>query len=251
MSEYLWKVVPICERQRRDVNESDLIRNGLYRRCDIYKGGGGYDKFEDIYRKRNSIPDGNYSRQFVVQLHGCPLRCPYCYVTEDGIHAGYALVGTEQLVKDFKDTGLRVFHLMGGAPALYIEQWADIIKQLEREACGIPFHSDLLCVEKPYDDSILEELAAHKDTLYAVSIKGATQEEFKKNTGVELDTDLFWDNFTKLVKHNIPFYITYTGMDSNSRMLFETEVCSRFPDTYNKILEDSFSINLVHYKALE
>lgn len=48
---YSWKVMYLCDKQLRDVNPSDIIKNGLYRRCDTYKGGGGYDKFSDIYKK--------------------------------------------------------------------------------------------------------------------------------------------------------------------------------------------------------
>ena len=36
---------------------------------------------------------------------------------------------------------LDVFHLMGGAPALYIEHWIEILEKLPE---NIPFHSDLL-----------------------------------------------------------------------------------------------------------
>lgn len=44
-----WKVVPICDKQMKDVNPSDVLNDGLYRKCDVYKGGGGYDMFPSIY----------------------------------------------------------------------------------------------------------------------------------------------------------------------------------------------------------
>ena len=84
MGNFKWPVVPLCEKQLRDIRQKDILEDGLYRLCDIYRGGGGYDQFINIYNKRfgTSLTDG---RQFVVQLYGCPLRCPYCYVTEDGV----------------------------------------------------------------------------------------------------------------------------------------------------------------------
>ena len=45
-------VVPLCEAQLMDVNPLDILNNGLYRKCNTYKGGGGYDKFPEIYNAK-------------------------------------------------------------------------------------------------------------------------------------------------------------------------------------------------------
>jgi len=235
----------LCDRQLRDVNPSDILNNGLYRRCDIYKGGGGYDKFSDIYKNRTGqVKECN--EQFVVQLKGCPLRCPYCYVTEDGVHKGsYSLISTERLIKDFYDSNLSVLHLMGGAPALYINYWKEILERLEAQ---FVFHSDLLLVENEYSKRTIEELVKYPNSLYAVSIKGGTNEEFKKNTGVNLNEELFWKNFDIIVDCKLPFYITFTGMTGESIKLFKNILIQRYG---NHILDDSFSINLINYEALK
>lgn len=248
MEKYKWKVVPLCERQLRDVNKDDILNNGFYRKCNIYKGGGGYDKFSDIYKRRNCISDREFNNQFVVQLYGCPLKCPYCYVTQEGIFGQYQNISTEKILTDFYKSKLDVFHLMGGAPAIYIEHWIDILEGLKEE---YPFHSDLLCVEKKYDKDILKELSKYKNSLYAVSIKGSTPEEFENNTNVKFEEDVFWNNLENLCRYNIPFYITFTGMDRDSVECFKIVLKTRFPKYYEKILEDSFAINLVKYKALD
>lgn len=223
------------------------MNNGLYRKCNIYKGGGGYDKFADIYNKRKKN-DIDLSVQFVVQLYGCTLDCPYCYVTRDGVLGNYCSISTKQLVKDFMNSGLNVFHLMGGAPAIYIENWIDILRHIDTDYV---FHSDLLLVEKEYDTNTLKELAQYKNSLYAVSVKGSTKEEFKNNTRTEFNQELFWKNLENLVRYNIDFYITYTGMSEQSIDRFKQELKERLPSDYDNILKDSFNIQLVKYAALD
>lgn len=242
---YKWQVMHLCERQKRDINPKDILNDGLYRRCNTYKGGGGYDKFPHIYEMRTG-QKGNYNEQFVVQLKGCPLRCPYCYVTVDGVHHGeYSLISTEQLVKDFNNIKLPVFHLMGGAPALYIEHWKEILDKLDS---GVVFHSDLLLVEGKYPGDTIKDLASYKNSLYAVSIKGGDAVEFKRNTGVELNERLFWDNFDTIVDCGLPFYLTYTGMTEQSTEYFKKLVTKRYD---KQVLRDSFSIQLIQYDALK
>lgn len=242
---YSWKVMYLCDKQLRDVNPSDIIKNGLYRRCDTYKGGGGYDKFSDIYKNRTGQTK-EFNEQFVVQLKGCPLRCPYCYVTEDGVHKGsYSLISTEQLIEDFYDSNLPVLHLMGGAPALYINHWEEILESLESR---FVFHSDLLLLESEYSKQTIGKLAKYNNSLYAVSIKGGTNEEFYKNTGINFNEGLFWKNFNTIVDCGLSFYLTFTGMTEESTKLFKNIVTKKYG---KHILKDSFSIRLINYDALK
>lgn len=242
----MFPVVKLCEKQLRDVNKDDILCNGLYRRCNIYKGGGGYDRFVGIWDSRTGKRSTGLNDQFVVQLYGCPLNCPYCYVTRDGVFGDVIKVTAGQLVKDFVESGCKVFHLMGGAPDLYIDKWYEIIELLPE---GTVFHSDLLCQGIEYN--YLNRLAEYKNTLYALSIKGATPEEFYENTRTKFDSALFWKNFSNLVFFKVPFYITFTGMPEESIELFKSQVREIFPNEADSILADSFSIDLVHYKALD
>ncbi len=245
-----WEVMKLCERQLRDVNPEDVLKGGLYRKCNTYKAGGGYDKFPEIFEKRFHSRLLDYT-QFVVQLRGCPNNCPYCYVTDSGVRSGECVrISTQEMVDDFNESGLSVFHLMGGALALYLRDWHEL---LERLPGNIIFHSDFLCTELPYEDYVLRDLYGFsRQCLFAVSVKGATVSEFKKNTGVFYNEMLFWSNLERLVINKIPFYITFTGMPEYSRHIWMSKCINRFGyDQAYKILEDSFSIDIIEYEALK
>lgn len=241
-----WSVMKLCLAQLTDVNPADVLHGGLYRKCNTYKGGGGYDKFPEIYQRRFGKTDGLHN-QFVVQLKGCPLRCPYCYVTPAGVSEGECVsVPTEFLVHDFNESGCKVFHLMGGAPALYIDYWAEIIRRLDIDSV---FHSDLMLVEGYYKQEVIQALADLPRTLHAVSIKGLGPKEFKSNTGVELDERMFWSNLDMIVAWHLPFYFTFTGMSEESVAGFKIKVLERYG--IGSLLDDSFSIDIIHYNALD
>lgn len=189
---YKWKVVPLCDAQLTDVNPKDILNDGLYRKCNTYKSGGGYDQFSSIFKHRVS-DSRDYNDQFVVQLAGCPLKCPYCYVTDAGVNGKFVEVTTDDLLKAFNDSGCSVFHLMGGAPALYLNHWLELIDRLGSD---VAFHSDFLLIEGEYDDKVLSFLGEDAFSLFAVSVKGSSAKEFRKNTGVSFEgkEDLFWGN---------------------------------------------------------
>lgn len=235
-----WPVVPLCKRQLRDVRPEDILADGLYRKCNVYRGGGGYDHFPTITSSRLGEQAGD---QFVAQLSGCPLRCPYCYVTRDGVAGAAVDVTTTELVDEFRKSGQHVFHLMGGAPALHLDKWPSLIDALPRMSI---FTSDLMLVEQLYDTTVLENINTSR-AIYAVSIKGTTPEEFKANTGVELDEKLFWRNFDAIVDADLSFYLTFTNCDPAGVDVFKRKLTARYSPA---VLLDSFSIDLVHYDAL-
>ena len=214
-----WDVVPLCKAQLQDVNPNDILNNGLYRKCNTYKGGGGYDKFPEIYNARFGVNRTDLNNQFVVQVRGCPLRCPYCYVTEEGITGKPVKVSSTQLVTDFKQSGCSVFHLMGGAPALHLKKWPDLLKHFKDEV----FHSDFLCLEGEYDIDVLRELSYYENALYAISIKGGTPEEFKKNTATDFNEALFRKNLEALFNAGLYCYFTFTGMTPETIELFKEQ----------------------------
>lgn len=242
---YNWPVMKLCEAQLRDINPEDVLANGLYRRCNTYRGGGGYDRFPAIYLNRFGFAP-NLNDQFVVQLKGCPLSCPYCYVTKAGVVYGDCVqVPTPELVEAYKYSRCGVFHLMGGAPALHIQNWPELIENLE----GAPFHSDLLLVENRYPRELIRKLASLPNCLYAVSIKGWGDEEFRRNTDTVLNSLWFVENLKTIVEEGLPFYFTSTGLSQESIDLFKNYIIETFgePD----LLRDMFNIQVVHYKALD
>lgn len=237
---YKWKVVPPSDKQKLDINKDDLLFNDTFRKCNTYKGGGGYDKFPYICEKRLGK---RLHQQFVVQLYGCSLRCPYCYVTPDGIWGEYKNFTSQDLMNYFIESKQDIFHLMGGSPGLYIEHWNELINLLPEDKV---FHSDLLLVEKIYEDEYIQSINK-PNCLYAVSIKGYDEKDFYNNTNAGLDRKLFWNNFNTLVKNKLNFYLTFTNCDKSKRAKFIKELQCRYGDS---ILEDSFEIDLIKYEAI-
>lgn len=244
---FLWPVVPLCEAQLKDVREEDVLYGGLYRKCDTYRGGGGYDRFPYLFEARYGE---HPNEQFVVQLQGCHLKCPYCYVTPEGVDGRPVMVSTEMLIQDYVDSGLQVLHLMGGAPARYIEFWPHLIERLFEVKPDAVFHSDLLLTEKIFSASTLKRIARDR-CLYAVGIKGMPSGSYVHNTGL---------NFEKAVKHlamiklnagrvhrllsNRYAYFTFTNCTEQEKGEFERYVGC--PDMF----ADSFDIDLVQYEAI-
>jgi len=156
-------------------------------------------------------------------------------------------VGTSELVQAFEASKCGVFHLMGGAPALYMHQWEGLLEQLN----GAVFHSDLLLLERVYGgiQGEIRRLANYPHTLYAVSIKGATRKEYLDNTNTKMDMHYLWYNLDVLVESGLNFYFTFTGMSPLSIEQFKDYVMARYKDP--TLLDDAFAIDLVHYKALD
>jgi len=246
---YKWKVCPIQGRQLKDVREEDLFEE--FRICNTYRGGGGYDQFPEIaVRRIDNFAEykGNPSLQFVVQLYGCVLDCPYCYVTRDGVFGNYTELTTDNLINAFMRAHERynvgVFHLMGGSPALYHKHWHEILDKLPKT---FMFHSDLLLTEMPYDVKKLKK-AARPNALYAIDIKGVNPLDYKKNTRRFFDSDLFYNNFRKVIDAKLNFYLTFTNPYKPNLREFKTLLS----DAYGSwVLDDSFVINLVNYEALK
>jgi len=239
---YKWKVVPLCEEQLLDIKSEDVIPGGIFRTCDVYKSGGGYDKFPEICENR--LGRETNPKQFVVQLYGCHLKCPYCYVTENGVWGKPILYSSEELLSVFYESGCEVFHLMGGSPALYIDYWPNIIDNLPYRYV---FHSDLLLTEQYYDRDTLKAISM-PNCLYAVNIKGVTKEDYERNTRVRFDYDMFWTNLDSIVEIGVPFYFTFT----NPSMFFYYGFVEKLKYMYgNEVMKDSFIINLIEYDAVK
>ena len=243
---FKWPVCPIQGRQLKDVRKEDVFGN--FRFCNTYRGGGGYDQFPEIAHKRGFTCRGHIGLQFVVQLYGCTLACPYCYVTRDGIYGTSKEYTSEQLLGAYGRAFIArrpgVFHLMGGAPAIYHRRWPELIDMIPED---VIFHTDLMLVEGSYDLPKLSHCNAG-NALYAVNIKGVNAEDHFRNTGRKLDDKQFWFNFYCVVDSGINFYLTFTNPDPDHLDEFRERVVSRYGDW---ILNDHFVIDLIDYEALK
>jgi len=250
-----WPVVPICEKQKMDIRKEDLIEGGLYRTCDVSRAGNREDPLPEIISTQFDqfyFPD--YTKQFVVQLQGCPLSCPYCYVTHDGVHGTAKLISTDSLIEAFQKSGCNVFHLMGGAPGIYIYNWPELISRMRPTDV---FHSDLLLVDVDYDADIIEKLCTAPNAVYAVSIKGTNNDEWCRNTGTAMSNaqySLFWNNLGTILNCSNPerFYFTFTNCSAENIRTFRKEVVKAFQQ--NKNVKHLMSMHchpfsIKHYKA--
>lgn len=242
-------VVPLSKGQLLDVRLEDVVEEGLYRTCNTYRGGGGYDQFPHL--ARNYGLGDNHNKQFIVQLKGCTLDCPYCYVTRQGVWGRPVNKSSFDLVESFLKTDASVFHLMGGAPALYLDRWGLVLDALDRSTkTDWVFTSDFLLNEKPkYSNSCLRSIC-HPRALYAVDVKGMTDDEYLQNTRKFPNWLRFWDNLEALELCKVPYYITFTSVTKENQECFWDEFGIRFPESITKRSNDSFSIELIEYKAL-
>ena len=240
---HLWRVVPISENQMADVDPKDLIAGGHFRLCQTYKGGGGYDQFPYYAVSRGMVrnPD-DASRQFVVQLWGCNLDCPYCYVTRAGVWGESVTYSTSQLVYAYQrarsEHDVNVFHLMGGAPALQLKHWPELIHGL-----GYMFHSDLMLTEGVYDREVLKQIN-DGDILLAVNIKGTDPEEWLKNTRKELNESVFERNLESVMETLDwrKWYVTFTGVAKDKS--------DAFLKYYGLEQQDAYNIDIINYNAM-
>jgi len=227
-----WRVVPLSEGQLKDVRLEDILENGHFRKCSTYRGGGGYDKFPEYCKK---FTGKSHSEQFVVQLFGCNLDCPYCYVTRAGVWGNWVPYITIELIEAFKKSEQEIFHLMGGAPALQIDNWSEIINSLPDK---VTFHSDLMLTEKEYSPDTLKSIN-RENCIYAIGIKGLTEREHLTNTRKPFNIDRFQINLERILKENLQMYFTFTNVDRVATEQF----MKQFPQY------DFFHIDLIDYEA--
>ncbi|MDP2660598.1 MAG: radical SAM protein, partial [Dehalococcoidia bacterium] len=201
------------------------------------RGGGGYDHFPQYARKQWGV---SYHQQFIAQLFGCNLDCPYCYVTRAGVWGKYQEVTTEALWQAFEDSGQQVFHLMGGAPAIYMKQWPELLARIRVQSKHV-FHSDLMLTEHEYDRGVLRSIR-HQRALYAVNIKGTTAEEHLRLTRKPLNVQRMHTNLRALLELEVPFYVTFTGV--------KPEQAERWARFFLPYYIDWYVIDLIEYDAL-
>ena len=242
---FKWPVVPISANQMLDVSSDDLILDGHFRLCQTYKGGGGYDQFPHIAAARGlvSTPD-EANRQFVVQLYGCNLDCPYCYVTRAGVWGRPTAYNTRELLWAWRRAqdsyGANVFHLMGGAPAIYLHQWPELLDSLTSRTL---FHSDLMLSEGSYDEAVLTGVD-RPSVLLAVNIKGTDKESWERNTRKPYHARQVAENLDKVRRRLAPerWYLTFTNVAPDAQEAFIRE--------HGLEEQTNYGIDLIRYNAL-
>lgn len=278
MKDVLFPIVPLCEKQLRDVREEDRVFvNGvpLARTCRTDRAGGGYDQFRDIFLARFGLDTG--PDHFVAQLYGCTHECPWCYITIDGVWGDAVQLKAREIVnlvhyvnEKRRATGSRydartgalqdaqpqiqVLHLMGGAPALYLNSWPALYHETLK--ADLVFHSDFLLDEGLYNIHVLECLAG---LCKEYPERGASHGYYAPSNSGQLHAVSFKPgeplsrlqlaNLKALHASGLPFYITFTGMQEEEIQARKAQVIAA--GITEEVFNFSFSINLNHYKSLD
>ncbi len=218
-------IAKIGKTQQIDVEKSSGIvyHDDVARICTVAKGRGSHDDRGDRSPYRMAELFGgrweDYNNHFIVQAAGCPLKCPYCYV--DNLKADLTM-GADELVERFISfkaevepkfgIKLKVFHFMGGAPAIYCEFWKELRQALDRHNLReVVLFSDVILVEEHFVNKRPWEFLGLHHFLLTGCLKGTNPQNFRRNTG----SDLFGQSLKEL-QHYLParnFYLTLIGHD--------------------------------------
>lgn len=180
-----------------------------------------------------------YNNHFVVQVAGCPLDCSYCYVDNLREDVRYSAISLVTLFKVFQwhvythfHETLKVFHLMGGAPAAYCSFWPELRAEMDHQGFeDVVLFSNTILVEghtrsvEPWRYMDLPRFIVEG------CLKGTNRKNFKRNTGrdlfgyalLELHNYIRYPNFyLSLINYNrkdLPF--VYQWMDRSRVDLLE------------------------------
>jgi uncharacterized Fe-S cluster-containing radical SAM superfamily protein len=212
--------------QIKDIENSTGIvyHNGIARICTVIKDSGSPDNRNDDSPYRMAKLFGgswqDYNHHFIIQVAGCPLRCWYCYV--DNLKKDL-IMSADEMVKMFINfrkeakkkfnIDLNVFHLMGGAPALYYWFWPILREALDNRGLNnVILFSDIILVENYFYSHITPwNYMEIPNFIVTGCLKGTNRSNFLQNTGFDL-----FDQAVKELKHYIRFknfYLTLIGYD--------------------------------------
>ncbi len=218
-------IAKIGKTQKIDVEKSSgiVFHDNIARICTVVKDKEAHDDRGDKSPYRMAEIFGgdwqDYDNHFIVQVAGCPLNCPYCYV--DNLKADLSMNADELVDKfiEFKkkvepkfNIKLKVFHFMGGAPAIHCEFWKELRDSLDKKGLkDTVLFSDVILVENRFLKNKPWEFLNLHHFILTGCLKGTSKENFIKNTG----SDLFQESLKELDNYLSAknFYLTLIGFD--------------------------------------
>lgn len=188
-----------------------------------------------------------YTEVFIYQLKGCNLQCQYCFVDDsnkDGkINNGARYFSIVEIVDEFEDENerrqsegrlpLRRIRASGGEPTLIVEQWIQLLEELEKRKLTNKIHlqSDTnlttghfineLMEKGELDKNIFYKIAEYKNFGLLCSFKGTDRINFQENTGIHprfFDEQIY--SFKKLTKSGINAYPFFYNPNPDSLEIF-------------------------------
>lgn len=209
----------IGELQKIDI-ENDRDQNGLVcyddyaRVCTVFTGTrrdiGDRSPFRMAELFGGSWQD--YNHHYVIQLAGCPLDCPYCYVDNLEANTYFSAVSLVESYKAVRfeastkfGVSLKVLHVMGGAPAVYCEFWPKLRMELDEQGLDdVIIFSNVILVENWFHGVEPWLYMNIQNFIVEGCLKGTNRKNFIRNTG----HDLFGAAVRELF-HYIPYYNFY------------------------------------------
>lgn len=131
----------------------------------------------------------HWDKHFVVQVAGCSLKCPYCYV--DNLNPD-KIVTAKELVSLFFEFSeivpdLNVFHLCGGMPARYPKFWEELRDELNNTGLReVVLLTDTVFVEHTIYNVFPWCYIELPYFALVGCLKGTTRQNFFVNTGQNL-----------------------------------------------------------------
>lgn len=214
----------IGELQRKDIEDSSgiVLYDDYARICTVVKPNGGIGD-RSPYRMAEMFGGEwqDYNNQYVIQVAGCPLDCPYCYVDnleEDTYWTAVSVVENFlafrwQFRAEYHES-LKVLHFMGGAPGIYCAFWPEL--RAEMDLCGLEnviLFTNVILVEW----RLRGVLPWHFMTLHNFVVEGCLKGTSRKNFIRNTRCDLFEDAVSELREY-VPyenFYLTLINYDKD------------------------------------
>lgn len=244
-------IAKIGKIQKIDIERSSgiVFYDDVVRICTVVKDKKAHDNRGDKSPFRMAkIFGGNwqdYNNHFIVQVAGCPLKCPYCYV--DNLKADLLMTAKElvsRFIKFKKETEpkfnikLKVLHFMGGAPAIYCEFWKELRNSLDKKGLkDIILFSDVILVENYFFKNKPWKFLKLHHFILTGCLKGTNKDNFIKNTGY----DLFQQSLKELKNYLSAknFYLTLIGFDAKNLL-----------EIYKIIPKDKIDfLNIINYEV--
>lgn len=214
--------------QKVDVERSSgiVFHDDIARICTVVKDKHAHDDRGDKSPFRMAMLFGgsweDYNHHFIVQVAGCPLKCPYCYVDNMEVDTSMSandlvdrFIKFKEEVESKFNIKLKVFHFMGGAPALYCDFWKELRDTLDKRGLkDTILFSDVILVEEYFVNKKPWEFLNLHHFILTGCLKGTNEENFIKNTGF----NLFQQSLKELENYiSYPnFYLTLIGFDEKN-----------------------------------
>ena len=214
--------------QKVDIERSSgvVLFDDFARICTVVKKRRSYDFRGDFAPYRMAVMFGgswkSYNHHFIVQVAGCRLRCPYCYVdnlkTDCNFNADDLVekfISFKAMARQKLRVDVNVFHFMGGMPGKYPEFWLELRESLDKHGLKkVILFSDVVLLEDHFFKNspwnYLYNLQLHHFVLTGC-LKGTNPKNFKENTGF----DLFEESLVELDHYSRrhQFYLTLIGFE--------------------------------------